>query len=173
MFLSFQTSTALFHDAVRVFSSALQELSVAGVTVEPTELKCSATDQRWPQGVEILQVIDKVANENNAYYTCSSYVTRLLTSMFVFCINIQKTLEGMTGPITFDEDGLRNDFYLEIVELSKDDGFKKIATWDPKNKVNITRALSDVYSQISQSIQNKTFTVVSRIGMPYLRIRYT
>lgn len=78
----------------------------------------------------------------------------------------------MTGPISFDDDGLRNDFYLEILELSKDDGFKKIATWDPKNKVNITRALSDVYSQISQSIQNKTFTVVSRIGMPYLRKKY-
>lgn len=75
----------------------------------------------------------------------------------------------MTGPISFDDDGLRNDFYLEILELSKDDGFKKIATWDPKNKVNITRAFSDVYTQISQSIQNKTFTIVSRIGMPFLR----
>lgn len=84
---------------------------------------------------------------------------------------MQKAHEGMTGMITFDEDGLRNDFNLEILELSKDEGFKKIATWDPKNKVNITRALSDVYSQISQSIQNKTFVVVSRTGMPYLRER--
>lgn len=65
--------------------------------------------------------------------------------------------------------GYRNEFSMEILELSKDEGFKKIATWDPKNKVNITRALSDVYSQIALSIQNKTFVVASREGMPYLQ----
>lgn len=78
----------------------------------------------------------------------------------------------MTGPISFDEAGLRNDLYLEILELSKEEGFKKIATWDPRNKVNITRAFSEVYSQIAQSIQNKTFIVMSRLGMPYLRERF-
>lgn len=71
--------------------------------------------------------------------------------------------------ISFGADGFRNDFFMEILEHSTDEGYKKIAMWDPKEKVTITRALSDVYTQISHSIQNKTFVVVSRIGMPYLR----
>lgn len=61
---------------------------------------------------------------------------------------------------------------MEFVEYSFGEGLKKIATWDPVYRVNMTRALSDVYTQISQSLQNKTLIVSSRLGMPYLKYKY-
>lgn len=80
--------------------------------------------------------------------------------------------EGITGRITFNENFERNYFTLDIVELSVVDGLKKIATWDPTYGINMTRALSEVYSQISLALSNRTMIVVSRIGMPYLDYKY-
>lgn len=76
----------------------------------------------------------------------------------------------MTGRIIFDDDGRRTDFYMEVLELNQD-GFKKIATWDPIAGINYTRSQSEVYSQITQSLQNKTVIVAARLGMPYLRLK--
>lgn len=61
---------------------------------------------------------------------------------------------------------------MDVVELSMAEGLKKIATWDPTYGINMTRALSEVYTQISQSLQNRTMIVTSRIGMPYLQYKY-
>lgn len=76
----------------------------------------------------------------------------------------------MTGRIIFNDDGLRTEFYLEILELSQE-GFKKIATWDPTIGVNYTRSPGEVYTEISRSLQNKTIVVAARLGMPYLRFK--
>lgn len=77
----------------------------------------------------------------------------------------------MTGRIIFNDDGLRTEFYLEILELSQE-GFKKIATWDPVIGVNYTRSPGEVYTEISRSLQNKTIVVAARVGMPYLKFKY-
>lgn len=77
----------------------------------------------------------------------------------------------MTGRIIFNDDGVRKEFYLEILELSQE-GFKKIATWDQTIGVNYTRSPGDVYTEISRSLQNKTVIVAARVGMPYLRFKY-
>lgn len=75
----------------------------------------------------------------------------------------------MTGRIVFDDNGRRKDFYMEILELNQE-GFKKIATLDPKNlHINYTRTEAEVYSQVTQSLQNKTVIVAARTGMPFLR----
>ncbi|XP_055683998.1 glutamate receptor ionotropic, kainate 2-like [Lutzomyia longipalpis] len=81
-----------------------------------------------------------------------------------------KTEHGITGPIVFDDLGRRTHFELEIIESSKD-GFKKIATWDPTHGINYTRSQGEVYSQIVESLQNKTFIVASRLGPPFLSFR--
>lgn len=60
---------------------------------------------------------------------------------------------------------------MDIVEFSGGEGLKKIATWDPTYGINMTRTLSEVYTQISQSLHNRTMLVTSRIGMPYLRYK--
>lgn len=76
----------------------------------------------------------------------------------------------MTGRIIFNDDGIRKEFYLEILELSQE-GFKKIATWDQTIGVNYTRSQGDVYTEISRSLKNKTVIVAARVGMPYLRFK--
>lgn len=83
--------------------------------------------------------------------------------------SLQKSVEGISGRINFDEQGERNDFTLEVLELTPTKTLKKIATWDEIHGINMTRALTDVYTQISESLQSKTFIVASRIGMPFLR----
>lgn len=74
----------------------------------------------------------------------------------------------MTGPIEFNEKGKRVNFYLEILELSKE-GFKKIAHWDKEYGVVTTRPSGEVETHIMGSLQNKTVIVISRTGMPFLR----
>lgn len=76
----------------------------------------------------------------------------------------------MTGRIIFDDDGRRTNFYVEVLELNPE-GFTKIATWDPITGINYTRSQSEVYSQITQSLQNKTVVVSVRVGGPYLFIK--
>lgn len=77
----------------------------------------------------------------------------------------------MSGRIVFDDNGLRTQFYMEVLELSAD-GFKKIAVWDHENGVVPTRDINEVYLQISQSLHNKTLIVSSREGMPFLGKRF-
>lgn len=82
---------------------------------------------------------------------------------------------GLTEKIYFNRDGARDEFTLDVIEMSTQENipttFQKTATWNGlnKDKVRLTRNYTDVLMQISQSIQNKTFIIVSHIGMPYLR----
>lgn len=48
---------------------------------------------------------------------------------------------------------------------------KKIATWDPNQKINMLRTSEEVLGQISQQLHNKTVIVTTRTGMPYMRIK--
>lgn len=70
----------------------------------------------------------------------------------------------------FNDEGQRMDFYLEILELSHDTP-KKIATWDAVGGLNYTRPMSEVFTEIGRSLQNKTVIVAARLGMPYLKLR--
>lgn len=53
-----QTESALFHDAVRTFASALRELH-STKEIMPRALRCTSTN-RWDQGMQILQFMDMV-----------------------------------------------------------------------------------------------------------------
>lgn len=86
-------------------------------------------------------------------------------------LQFQKSDEGITSRITFNELFERNFFVLEIIEYSFAEGMKKIATWDPDKKITMLRTSEEVFAQISQSLQNKTLIVTTRIGMPYMRIK--
>ncbi|XP_014272498.1 glutamate receptor ionotropic, kainate 2 isoform X2 [Halyomorpha halys] len=77
-------------------------------------------------------------------------------------------IEGMSGSIKFDESGQRTFFSIDITELTKN-GFRKIGTWDPEIGISYTRTGSQMQNEMFQSISNKTFYVVSRLGEPYLK----
>lgn len=84
---------------------------------------------------------------------------------------LQKPLEGMTGRISFDSRGNRDNFYMEILELNKN-ALTKIATFNGIESINYTRSQIEVDSQVIQSLQNKTVIVAARIGKPYLELKY-
>ncbi|XP_058825661.1 glutamate receptor ionotropic, kainate 2-like [Topomyia yanbarensis] len=136
-----QTESALYNDAVKIYATAIRELD-ATEEITPSRLSCGSKNLRqWPFGLRIVNYM-KV-----------------------------KTEHGITGPIIFDDNGRRTYFQLEIIELSQHEGFKKIATWDPRNGVNYTRSQEDVHLQIVEFLQNKTFVVASRIGAPFLMMK--
>lgn len=60
---------------------------------------------------------------------------------------------------------------MEIIEYSFAEGVKKIATWDPDQKIKYLRSFEEVEAQIAQSLQNKTLIVTTRTGEPYMRIK--
>ena len=102
----FQTDTALLYDAVTLFATALADLDLSQVTC-----------QMWAEFSNIHETIfTKVINM--VPLSCSSDNTwehgnSLINYMKMADIN------GLTGRIKFDENGLRTDFELEIVELKK------------------------------------------------------
>lgn len=69
-------------------------------------------------------------------------------------------MTGLTGTIKFDQHGLRTDFQLEIVELKKD-GLVKVGIWQENKGVNFTRNFTESYSEIVESLQNKTLVVTT------------
>lgn len=83
----------------------------------------------------------------------------------------EKRETGVTGPIMFDESGNRNHFQIHVMELSSKKGLRKIAIWDPSSGINYTRTMSEVLSEIEDSLHSKTFTIVSRIGAPFLMMK--
>lgn len=84
----------------------------------------------------------------------------------------ERSMEVISGRLGFDENFDRQHFSMDILELSLNNGLQRIAIWDSVHGINITRALSDVYTQISQSLLNRTLIVASRLGMPFLRWKY-
>ncbi|XP_014247084.1 glutamate receptor ionotropic, kainate 2-like isoform X2 [Cimex lectularius] len=76
-------------------------------------------------------------------------------------------MEGMTGKIKFDEKGRRIFATVDITELTKS---RQIGSWNPEDGISYTRTKSQMESDMFQSLSNKTFIVVSRLGEPYLRI---
>lgn len=80
-------------------------------------------------------------------------------------------VNGITGRISFNELFQRTYFTMEIIEHTPGESMKKIATWDPDNKIINLRTTEEVTAQISQSLQNKTLIVTTRTGMPYMRIK--
>ena len=70
-------------------------------------------------------------------------------------------MTGLSGIIKFDHQGFRSDFVLDIIELNTKEGLKNIGTWNSTKGVNFTRSFGDVYTEIVESLQNKTFIVTT------------
>ncbi len=91
-------------------------------------------------------------------------------TLLILSRSIQVEIDGLTGKIKFDQQGLRTNFTLEIVELKKD-GLLSVGTWDERVGVNFTRNFTESYSEIVESLQNKTLVVttifVRRMYFPF------
>lgn len=86
---------------------------------------------------------------------------------------LQNTVEGLTGNIRFDTDGLRNLFIIEVLELVRNsdvgDSYKKIAFYNPENGITLLRNFTNIEEETAISMQAKVFKVILREGMPFLR----
>jgi hypothetical protein len=75
-------------------------------------------------------------------------------------------LHGLTGLVQFDHEGLRTNIALDIVELSYN-GLQRIGTWNSTENdgLRITRLLPPPSRQDNESLQNKTFIVLTALVM--------
>ena len=75
-------------------------------------------------------------------------------------------MDGLTGPIRFDSLGFRSDFNLDIIELKKE-GLFKVGTWNQGSGANFTRNYTESYSEIVESLHNKTLSITTILVSKY------
>lgn len=79
----------------------------------------------------------------------------------------------MTEDIHFDSDGLRDQFYVEILELARNNDtlepYQKVAIYDTQNGMQLFRDFTVFDTQTTQNMQTKTFIVIMHELMPFLR----
>jgi len=74
---------------------------------------------------------------------------------------------GLTGEITFDEDGFRTHFMLDLMEKFHN-RMKKTAIWTEKGGVNYTLTASEMVGQRIEKLANKTLMVTTTTNDPYV-----
>ena len=62
--------------------------------------------------------------------------------------------------VKFNQRGLRTDFSLEIIELKKH-GLERVGTWHDQRGIEFSRNFTETYSEIVESLQNKTLVVTT------------
>ncbi|XP_071747530.1 glutamate receptor ionotropic, kainate 2 isoform X1 [Lepeophtheirus salmonis] len=118
---------------------------------------------------QALQDLDRSRSIDTKSISCNGVETWQHGSSLV---NYMKLVEmnGLTGKIIFDQHGLRTDFVLEVIELKKD-GLVKVGTWNDNTGVNFTRNFTESYTEIVESLQNKTLVVTTIYSPPYSMYR--
>jgi len=80
-------------------------------------------------------------------------------------------INGLTGRIKFDENGLRSQFNLQVIEMQAE-GLVPVGTWNSLDGANFTRQHPGSDSQ-SDSLFNKTLVVSSILSDPYFMLKET
>lgn len=75
-------------------------------------------------------------------------------------------MEGLTGFIKFDSQGLRTFFHLSVMELSAD-GLIEVGTWNPSDGANFTRAPIESVAYLEESLVNRTLIVSSKLVIQF------
>lgn len=134
-------SMALIHDAVQLFARALRRLDSAAVNIRPMDCE---SQMNWGHGASLIN----------------------------FMKDGQSMLHGLTGMVQFDNEGLRTNIALDIMELSYN-GLQLVGTWNSTESdgLRITRLVSPASRQESESLQNKTFIVLTALSDPYGMLR--
>ncbi|XP_031639839.1 glutamate receptor ionotropic, kainate 2-like, partial [Contarinia nasturtii] len=146
---SMTTETALMQDAVTVFSEAFGDnrTFIEQFNMSPTSCYATYDENQFDNdsGRDILNKVD------------------------------ENTVRGLTEEIRFNEDGQRDLFYIEVLQLSRNESgdnynnFKKVAVYDSRYGISLLRNFSTVEEQTTLSMQAKIFDVIIRDGMPFVR----
>ncbi|XP_023035438.1 glutamate receptor ionotropic, kainate 2 isoform X3 [Drosophila willistoni] len=83
------------------------------------------------------------------------------------------TLNGLTGPIRFDYEGLRTDFQLDVIELTVS-GMQQIGQWSSEGGFEPNRPPpAHSLEPDIRSLVNKSFVVITAISEPYGMLKET
>lgn len=91
-------------------------------------------------------------------------------SFFILC---KVEIEGLTGDIRFNEDGRRENYTLNIMEMTVDSGLVKVADWSDRYGFVLmkTNAAGDRVQARIDYERNRTYVVTTIIEEPYLMLR--
>nr|QUP79591.1 ionotropic receptor 5 [Monochamus saltuarius] len=89
-------------------------------------------------------------------------------------VNLLKTSshEGLTGLIRFNTEGFRTDFQLDLFEL-REGGIINIGTWNTSHGLSVTKKTINEPKIDDDSLQNKTFIVITTLTDPYGMLKET
>ncbi|XP_062125741.1 glutamate receptor ionotropic, kainate 2 isoform X1 [Drosophila sulfurigaster albostrigata] len=123
-------------------------------------------------GIQLLAETHKHINFRPIQLSCADDSTWDKGYTFVNYMK-QLTLNGLTGTIRFDNEGLRTDFQLEVIELSVS-GLLPIGQWSTENGFEMNRpAATHTLEPDMRSLMNKSFVVVTAISEPYGMLKET
>ncbi|XP_064489275.1 glutamate receptor ionotropic, kainate 3-like [Ornithodoros turicata] len=85
-------------------------------------------------------------------------------------INLMKpiSIQGLTGLVSFDPQGFRSSFVLDIMAL-KSDGLQKVGRWTPRDNVTVDENATSDYNSLF--LQNKTLIVTTVLTPPYMMLK--
>lgn len=129
-----KTEVALVYDAVLMFTRALNDVDKRNMRYgfDIPAMYCNASMiSPWSKGNETIQRMKKL------------------------------THEGVTGLISFDAEGFRTNFTLDIISYHSGE-LKKSGTWNADG-VNITRTNQDVEKDIKKAFENHHFKVIVKL----------
>ncbi|CAK9294817.1 unnamed protein product [Gordionus sp. m RMFG-2023] len=136
------TGEALVYDALLLYSKVLSNLSsFERDRPDKSDLDCNKF--------------------NNSSFPFGSLISGKMRKM---------VFEGLTGRVIIDKNGLRKDFYLSILELTRE-GLIKIGYWTPNTGVKIMRNLTQYYRNVIGSLRNKTLIVTTILEDPYVMLK--
>ncbi|XP_023943017.1 glutamate receptor 1-like [Bicyclus anynana] len=85
---------------------------------------------------------------------------------------IKKTdIVGLTGNISFNEEGHRCNFTLHVVEMTVQSAMVKIATWTDKQGLKLLAANNERLLSPSSYDTNRTYVITSILQEPFLTLR--
>ncbi|XP_071039328.1 glutamate receptor ionotropic, kainate 2-like [Parasteatoda tepidariorum] len=87
-------------------------------------------------------------------------------------LNYLKTMtyDGMTGFLKFDREGYRTNFSLDVLELKRN-GLSKVGVWDSSKGLHFTWNYTVAYSEVIQSLKNRTLKVTTILNPPYMMVK--
>ncbi|XP_023240140.1 glutamate receptor 1-like isoform X1 [Centruroides sculpturatus] len=79
-------------------------------------------------------------------------------------------IKGLTGNISFGEDGQRKNFFIDVVEMNMNSEMVKLGRWTPSGGLVLDSSVF-LRQPKSKEIKNKTFIVTSIFEEPYLMLK--
>lgn len=143
------------YDAVNFFATSLHGL-VTTQAMGPQKIACNNI-KPWVHGYSLISYM-RVVNVYDDIFNSAIY-----SAIRMISFAVQMELNGLTGKMRFDNaTGNRNYFKVDVVRVQESKK-NRLGSWDPVEGMTLTRSSSEMYSEFTQTILNKTFIVVGKL----------